>query len=320
MIVGKDFEAWLADSRRQHQTQAAIDGYARRWRYGPVQARFEKILAGLPEQSAEAIGAAMQALFADDSWLETLIDGLVDALAQDPYFEPPFRPMTSDVHHGLLVFEDRRVSIAAGVSNVARLAAKKSGPRGATSIGFTGQLTILKFVQAGDALISLWEAPPITAGFSASEAGRCTRVGEQRLKDGDILVIDGRRQSYVIEAARRNLLVVQAAIASGQAPVSVEYDSTSGTFIGCSAIDDSASRIQMITTLLRKLDCDAGFAAAAAFLDHPDFFVRWHVMRELLGIDAAAALPLLRRMAEADPHPEPRRTARSVLDRLERAA
>ena len=59
--------------------------------------------------------------------------------------------------------------------------------------------------------------------------------------------------------------------------------------------------------------------AIAAFLDHPSFFVRWHVMRELLGLDAAAALPQLKRMAARDPHPEARRAARTVLDRLESA-
>jgi hypothetical protein len=31
----------------------------------------------------------------------------------------------------------------------------------------------------------------------------------------------------------------------------------SGDYVACSAADDSASRIQMISTLLRKLDCEA---------------------------------------------------------------
>jgi HEAT repeat protein len=40
-------------------------------------------------------------------------------------------------------------------------------------------------------------------------------------------------------------------------------------------------------------------------------------MRELLGIDAEAALPHLKRMAARDPHQDVRRAARSVLDRLQ---
>jgi HEAT repeat protein len=114
------------------------------------------------------------------------------------------------------------------------------------------------------------------------------------------------------------MVLLQATIATDQAPLAVEYDSATGEYVGCSATGDTSSRIQMITTLLRKLDHQPAFAAIAAFLDHPDFFVRWHVMKELLGLDAEAALPHLRRMAATDPHPEPRRAARAVLDRIER--
>jgi HEAT repeats len=320
MIVGPDLEAWLADRPRQRRTQAAIDDFAKDWRSGPVHRRFDDALVKIPDQSAEAIAEAMRELFADHGWVDGLIDSLAAACARDPFFDPPFRAISSDVHNGLLVFEDPRVSIAVGVSTAARLAAKKSGRRGPTSVGFTGQLTVLKFVHAGDAALSLWEAPPVTADFAAASAGTCVRTGERRLADGDILTIDGRCQTYVIEAARANLFVLQASIALDQAPLSVEYDSASLAFVGCSATDDGASRIQMIATLLRKLDCGAAFDALVPFLDHPDFFVRWHVMRELLGLDASAALPHLRRMAETDPHPDPRRTARIVLDRFDEAA
>ena len=73
----------------------------------------------------------------------------------------------------------------------------------------------------------------------------------------------------------------------------------------------------MITTLLRKLDAGRAVPEMAAFLDHPNFFVRWHVMRDLLALDAAAAMPHLKRMAARDPHPETRRCARKVLDGIE---
>jgi len=277
-------------------------------------------MAALPGQSAEAVAEAARALFADDAWVQDLLDGLAERLRADPFFEPPFHYLNSDLHSGLIVFEDERVSIAAGVTHAAQLAARKSAPRGATSIGFPGRVIVLKFVRAGGARISLWRAPPITAGFTAAEAGRCARVGERDLEDGDILTLDGRRKSYVIERARANLVILQAEITLDQAPLSVEYDSRTLAYAGCSATGDSASRIQMIATLLRKLGRRDSFEPVAAFLDHPDFFVRWHVMKELLGIDRDAALPHLKRMAARDPHPETRRCARTVLDRLEAGA
>ncbi|MEA3045447.1 MAG: hypothetical protein QOJ53_1906 [Sphingomonadales bacterium] len=317
MIISNALRSWLDDRPAQRRTQQAIDRFGRDWNRGPVQQRFDDAFAALPVQSAEAAADAAKILFADDVWLDALIAGLAGRLSADPFFDPPFRAMNSDIHSGLVVYEDPRVAIAVGVTDIARLAAKKSARRGATSVGFTGRVTVLKFVKADGARISLWEAPAITASFNAAQAGRCARTGERDLADGDILVIDGRHQTYLVEQARANLLVVQAEINLDQAPLSVEYDSATLAYVGCSANGDGASRIQMITTLLRKLGCAEAFEAVAGFIDHPDFFVRWHVMRELLGIDAQAALPHLRRMAARDPHPDARRAARSVLDRLD---
>lgn len=312
-----DLNDWLAEPARQRQTQQRIDGFGADWNRGPYHRRFDDALAALPEQSAGAVAAAMRALFADQDWVDGLIAGLAAEMRADPFFDPPFRAINSDIHQGLIAFEDPRVSIAAGVTGISALAAKKSARRGATSVGFTGRMSVVKFVKAGGATLGFWEAPPIDAGFSAATAGRCRKTGSEAIRDGHVLTLDGRRQSYVIERARANLLILQAEINLDQAPVGVEYDSATCEYVGCSANGDSASRIQMISTLLRKLDCAQAFPAIAAFLDHPDFFVRWHVMRELLGLDAEAALPHLRRMAARDAHGDVRRAARALLDRLE---
>jgi len=317
MTRAQQNQAWLADRERQARTQNDIDGFAGDWNRGAVQRAFQSAMAGMTSQDAEAAADAARALFANDDWVDCLIDSLAAPMRADPYFDPPFRAMSSGLHDGLVVFESEQMSIAAGVTRVIDLAARKSAKRGATSVGFSGRVSVLKFVKAGGARISQWEAPRITEDFSATAAGHCVRTGERLLADGDILTVDGRYQSYVIEQARSNLLVLQAEINLGTAPLSVEYDSATLSYVGCSATRDGASRIQMITTLLRKLGSDAAFPAIAGFLDHPDFFVRWHVMRELLGVDAEAALPHLKRMAARDPHEDVRRAARSVLDRLQ---
>ncbi|MGZ8999177.1 MAG: HEAT repeat domain-containing protein, partial [Allosphingosinicella sp.] len=136
------------------------------------------------------------------------------------------------------------------------------------------------------------------------------------VEDGEILIVDGRSQSFIVEQARSNIVLLQATVKPDQAPLSVEYDSANHEYVGCSAADDSASRIQMIATLLRKLDYEAAFPVLVAFLDNSNFYVRWHVMRELLGLDAVASLPFLERMAAGDSHDENRRAARSVLDTM----
>jgi hypothetical protein len=317
MIIGDDLRAWANDRQSERQTRLAADTVAAEWAKGPVHERFTKAMAALPARTAEAVAESVCALFTDDGWVNLLVDTLAVAMRRDRFLEPPFRHINSDIHAGLIVFEDDNVAIAAGVSAVADIAAKKTAPRGATSLGFTGQVGIFKFVRAGGARLSFWEAPRIGADFTAANAGGARHAGERDIADGEILVVDGRHQTFVIEHAAANIVLVQATVKHDLAPLSVEYDSQTLAYVGCSAADDSASRIQMIATLLRRLDCAAAFPTIAGFLDHPSFFVRWHIMRELLGLDALAALPHLKRMAASDPHPETRHAAQMVLDRFE---
>ncbi|MGZ8337137.1 MAG: hypothetical protein ACXWU1_10795 [Allosphingosinicella sp.] len=316
MIVGNELRAWTSDGERQRDALASANAFAARWTAGPLHRQFAEAMSRLRDDSAEAVVESVRALFADDRWVDGLIQALAEEMRRDPFFIPPFRHISSDIHSGLIVFEDDHVSIATGVTSLANLAIKKNVKRRSGSIAFSGQVDILKFVRA-DARLSFWSAPPIRDDFTAANAGRCEPAGERRIASGDILVIDGRCQSFVIEHAASNLVVLQASVKPNQAPLRVEYDFASRKYVGCSAADDSASRIQMITTLLRKLDCGQAFAAIAAFVEHPNFFVRWHIMRELLGLDVAAAMPLLQVMAARDPHAETRHAARSVLDRIE---
>lgn len=315
MIVGTELRTWLGDRERQRQAQTAAAAYANSWRTGPIQARFDAMIEGLAEPSAEAVTDAVRRLFDDRLWLDRLIDGLAAEMRDDPFFDPPFRYLNSDIHSGLLLFEHPLVMIAAGVTGAAQLAAKKNCVRTSVSIGFTGHVGVLKFIKGG-ATLSLWEAPRISGDFNAAEAGRCAFAGRREVDEGETLIVDGRHQSFVIEHASSNLLVLQATVQAGRAPISVEYDAHSLEYVGCSAADDRASRVQMLATLLRKMEHPEAFEAIAPFAEDEDFFLRWHAVRELLGIDARAALPRLARMAEADPHPDARRAARSVLEQV----
>jgi HEAT repeat protein len=70
----------------------------------------------------------------------------------------------------------------------------------------------------------------------------------------------------------------------------------------------------MMVSLLRTMERDDALPLIEEALASPHFYTRWHIMRELIAMDAERALPLLRRMAADDPHPEVRATARQTLD------
>jgi hypothetical protein len=125
--------------------------------------------------------------------------------------------------------------------------------------------------------------------------------------------VDGSCESFVVEHATGDIVYLQATIQAGAAPLTVEYDSDTLSFVNASSTDEASSRVQMMATLLREMDRDDAVPVLRELLKTPHFYTRWHIMRELLALDAEAALPDLRRMAGGDPHPEVRAAARQTL-------
>src|SRR5205085_5819124 len=137
------------DRAAQRETRVRVDDFARAWDAGPVHSRFAAAMAAIAAPTAETVADSVCTLFADDAWLDTLIAALVERMRADPWFDPPFRGLNSGLHSGMLVFEDEKVSIAAGVTSALQLAAIKNQPRDATSISFSGQMAVLKFIRSG---------------------------------------------------------------------------------------------------------------------------------------------------------------------------
>jgi len=313
MIASAALSAWLADRSAQQRSLDAVDESARAWGRHPLMGRLDAALQALAEPTPERVIAAARRFMDREEEIAAMLRAMMAACAADPFYRPPFHPLSSEIHNGILLFHNPLLSIALGVTGVDMLAAKKAGPRGATSVGFTGQVSLYRYVKAGGATVSLWEAPEITDTFVASEAGHCRITGRRRLEDGDELLIDGRRESFIIEHASGEMVYFQAVAQAGAAPITAEYDSKSMALIGASSTDEASSRVQMMVSLLRTMERDDALPLIAEALASPHFYTRWHIMRELLAMDAEAAEAPLRRMAANDPHPEVRATARQTL-------
>ena len=314
MIPGVVLAEWLSNRDAQRLSYDRVEAAAQRWSVQPLMTQLEREVAELQPRTAEALIAAARRFMDRAGELDAMMAELIAASRADPFFRPPFHPLVSEAHNSLLLYHHPDLSISLGVTGVDMLAAKKTGRTGPASINFTGYATLLRFLKAGGATLSFWEAPAIEDDFTADAAGSCRLVGCRRIEDGEEIVIDGRRHSFVIEHAESDILSFQAVARAGSAPVGVEYDSDSLAFIGASSTDEASSRVQMMVSLLRALGRDDAFPLFEEALASPLFYTRWHVMREMLAMDAEAALPSLRRLAEADPHPDIRAAAQHTLE------
>jgi HEAT repeats len=314
MISGAGLAQWLEDPQRQRASGEAADRLAEKWRHHPLFTDLEAALAANePKTSAAVLQAAEQFMAREDEIAE-LVRDLIAASAADPFFRPPFLTIASDINTGFLLFGDPDLTIALGVIGADALAAKKSGERGATSIGFTGLDTVFHWLKAGEATLSFWEADPAGPDFVGTDSAFCRRVGQRRIEDGERFLLDGRRQSFVMEHASSDMICLQAAILAGAGPLAVEYDSKSLAFAGASSTDEVSSRTQMMVSLLRLMDRADAIPDIEGLLESPHFYTRWHIMREFLAMDPATALPHLQRLAADDPHPEVRDAARQTLE------
>jgi hypothetical protein len=313
MIPGPVLAAWIADRDAQRRSYGRVDACAQKWSLHPLMTQIEREVSELDPRTPDNLLAAARRFMDRTDDIDALMGELIATSRIDPFFRPPLPPITAEIHSSLLLYHHPDLSIGLGVSGVDDLAAKKSGRRGPASVNFAGYVILLRLIDAGGATLSFWEAPPIGEDFVAADAGPCRLVSRRRMEDGEEVVIDGRHQSFVIDHAERDIVYFQAVARAQCAPVCAEYDSDSLSFIGASSTDEAASRVQMMASLLRAMGRDDAFPLLEKALDGWPFYARWHIMREMLAMDAAAALPSLRRMAQADPHPDIRAAARQTL-------
>jgi hypothetical protein len=314
MIIGQALADWFSDEERQSATVARIAEVRRRLRSLPPVAALESAADSADGRDAEPLLAAARTFLRSDEAVETCLDLMTGAALEDPFFRPPMRSALSEIQAGLLLVDRPLLSVYLSIASATGIAEKRLGRTGPASIAFTGRRSLYRFLRAGEAVLSLWEAPDIEPGFSAETSGRCRLLERRALSDGELLELDGRRHGFVIDHARSDLVYLHASTPAGSAPLTVEYDSRTLRFAGASSSDELSSRVQLMLSLLRTLDRRDAAPIFREVARAPHFFDRWHAMREFLALDAEQALPCLRDMAERDPHPEVRSAARSTLD------
>lgn len=240
-------------------------------------------------------------------------DEVACSLASDIH-QAQGQAIDNDAMQGLQIIDGEHYAIAVVVADPTSVADKKRRNRDrATSVMMTPKDLLVRFIRAGGARITIYSCDPIDDTAPADRDMQCHPGRTVAIKDGDTLVLRAGLDSFSIESSESVVCFAQAYAKHSDVAVMPEFDSRSLKLIGLSATNDKASRIQMMTTILRLFGHQHAFDIASPFVAHPDYFVRWYVMRELIAIDSCRAWPLVEAMAADDPHPQVRLTARRTL-------
>lgn len=313
MFVSAELTAWLNDPQRQVDAREAADEFMKRWTSRAGVRELQHDLRSLKIRTADSVLAAARRFMSRMDEFRDLLRDFSAAAADNPFFRPHFLLLASDVATSILLYADPDVTVSMGVTSADALAAKKSGERGSGSIAFSGLRSVFHFLKSGNATLTIWEAPESGDTFADDQGGHCRLVERRRIADGETLELDGRTQSFVIEHATSDMVYIQAEALVDRAPLAVEYDDRTLALVGATSTDEVSSRTQMMASLLRLMGRKDAAPVIARLIERVPFYARWYLMRELLALDVDAALPVLARLAEADPHPEVRATAAQTL-------
>ncbi|MDF7776205.1 hypothetical protein P1X14_13180, partial [Sphingomonas sp. AOB5] len=230
--------------------RAASRETALRWRESEA---WRAASAGFADDADAA--AFAEGLLGDGAWVSALLAPLVEALACDPLFEPPFRLSRDPVRTGAVIFDCPAASISASVLDAAALAAM---PVPATIV-FPGRMTVTRYQKAGGAMLRRWEADRLGTGVGAAP---CRALPAVQLADGQVQRVDGRVQAQLLCGAQTDVVLLTATIRAGSDPLIREYRTADGAFVRAASADDGASRTEMLLTFLRlsgRADAGARF-------------------------------------------------------------
>src|SRR5688500_15432370 len=111
MIPGAALAAWLADREAQRRSYQRVDALGQKWGSHLLMAQLEREVSELNPRTADSLLAAARRFMDRSEDIETMMRELIATSRLDPFFRPPFHPLTSEVQNSLLLYHHPDLSI-----------------------------------------------------------------------------------------------------------------------------------------------------------------------------------------------------------------
>lgn len=237
---------------------------------------------------------------------------------QSPLYTSTFTSIDGPFYSGFVLSQTPAATVIVMCINSLEVQLSKArdsrGPP--RSLIFSGARVHYRALRANQLDVRLWHVSEFADNEDLTTGSlRSTFGGEFALKTGaDLSLTPWQSLEFLGSSGYSLLLKIQ--MNRHGAPFSVEFDAASGALVGTSVSTQEASRLQMYATAMRILARDDAVPEVERLLEHPLHFVRWHAMRELLGMDTLRAYPHLLHMCQTDRQASVRRAALATLKRF----
>lgn len=280
----------------------------------PDVAELRSSIESMPDPTFAQMLPHFQRFLASDSISRFFEQEAKCSLSSDIY-QPRGKVLNNEIMTGLQFVEAERFAIAGVAVDPTALAFKKHRNKNkASSIRMTPKDVLIRFIRSGGAVVTIHSCDPITDATPATANMHCRLERTFKAKDGDEVVVKAGQGSFSFDSSESVVCLAQAYVKYAPTAVTPEFDSRSLKLIGLSAANDTSCRIQLMSSVLRLFKHRDAYDTCLPFASHPDYFVRWYVMRELLAMDPERTWPMVKTMAERDPNPGVRKTASRTLE------
>lgn len=236
----------------------------------------------------------------------------------NPFFGSSFQPVGGEFFGGIvLVSTDRFTAMLLAIDGFEIELAKRRAPGERRTLTFGGRETFLKFYNARDFTLQTWKMAPFEDSDDLSTMAPTYTEGALHTCQTGTVLSFGSDQSFEYTAkAGAHALVLQVQMLHGGLPMTLEFDVDDRKLVGASSPSQEPTRLQMLATAMRIFERKDAIPQLESLLDHPLHYVRWHAMREYLGVDVERAWPHLVRLMESDPQPAVRRAAARTIEQI----
>ena len=304
MRVNPAIAALRSDRAPQRQAQAAMQAAIDAWRaeagVARVQADFERFGQGAPLEDCPALEEVFTEAGRAESLMHSLVGHFCAAIAANPLGHPPFRNGFDGCASTMLLGKSGRGQLV--------LQSREPGERVARSANFADMLRY-------DAVLAGRAQGRVLRIHGPHESVTFTEEAIV-LQPGVRLAFDCNRETLHAETVETRLVTLRLLQSADRPEPGREYCRQTGRLLHQSAGSLSASRREMMTALLGRMErTDAAPVLARMALEESEASLRWQALRECLALDSAEGFTALCRIARShdDPLAHPAGALRAQL-------
>ncbi|WP_434927730.1 HEAT repeat domain-containing protein [Shewanella sp. HL-SH5] len=177
-------------------------------------------------------------------------------------------------------------------------------------ISFYGRETLTFFIKSGNMRLSNWEHDLQRTNLNLAQ---CEHTGDIRVSDGEC-IYKKANETYMFEESEGNAVLISLELKRNKSPISLMFSAYDYQLKFQNPSDEVDSRVQLHISLLKTMDYQIAIPTIKKFLNHPQHYMRWYAMQQLLGMDALQVIDELESMAKSDPHHEVQQAASQTWD------